>query len=345
MGQEPGSPVFIGKRWVEIPGIQVFTYNQEVCTQYEPDSAAALQACVNPEMVTWVNVVGVHDVELVQECAEVFGIHPLLVEDIVNTGQRARFEEVEDRLFATLKMLQYDEPSKRVISEQISLVVGDRFVISFQEHVEDGDVFQPIRDRLVKNKGRIRNEGALYLAYALVDAIVDNYILLVERIGERIEDLELRVMKDESPKLLDELYTFKREMNYLSKVIRPAKELVYNLIKAETSLIPRRFVPFLKDLFDNVTHAVESIDTYRDLLSDFLNIYHTRLNFRLNDIIRVLTIFSALFIPLTFIVGVYGMNFDVMPELKWKYGYFVLWGVMLTVSGLMVWYFRKNRWI
>ncbi len=343
--QEAGSLIYIGLPRQEKVRLQLFVYDKDHCEEYvleEPEDACKFLA---EGKSIWLNVEGVHDAEIIKRVGTAFDLHPLILEDVMNTGQRARFEEFDGQLFATLKMLQYDDKIMKVIPEQVSIVVCSNITVSFQEVIERGDVFDAVRERLRKNKGRLRSEHPLFLAYGLIDLVVDHYIFIVERIGERIEDLELKVLRDSNYALIEEINSYKREMNFLSKLIRPAKEMVFNIIKSDTGIISKRLTPFVKDLFDNITHVIESIDTYRDLLSDYLNIFHTQLNYRLNEVIRVLTIFSAVFIPLTFLVGVYGMNFVYFPELKMKYGYFVIWGVMIGMAGGMLYFFKHKKWL
>lgn len=293
--------------------------------------------------MTWINVDGLHDLKLMKEIGKIFNIHPLLLEDILNTGQRPKIEEYDNCLFMVLKMLRYDKEKQMILAEQLSMVVGKTYLLTFQER--PGNVFEPVRDRIRKQKGRVRITGIDYLSYALLDIVVDNYIHIIERLGEQIEDLEEDIVSHPNNIVMEKINNFKREMNFLRKFIRPVKEAVVKLSKLDSELIDDNTIPFLKDLEDHIIQAVESIDTYGDMLSDQLNIYNTGVNNRLNDIMRILTIFAAIFIPLTFIAGIYGTNFEYLPELHFKYSYFIFCGVMITLAVYMIIFFKKKGWL
>jgi len=238
--------------------------------------------------------------------------------------------------------MHYDKETGKIHSEQLSLVLGKSFLLTFQEQA--GDVFDPVRDRIRKQKGRIRKVGIDYLAYTLLDTIVDNYLFIIERMGEQIEELETKILDNPNQEILYKINDYKREMNYLSKTIRAANEFILRLSRLDSDLINDNTQPFLKDLLDLSSQAVEVIDTYRVMLSDYLNIYNSQINNRLNEIMKVLTIFSAIFIPITFIAGIYGTNFDFIPELRFKYGYFIMLGVMAIIVFFMLRFFRRKKW-
>ena len=342
-GLSPGSLVFIGNKKVENIRLRVIDYDQTQLKEDELKDIAEGAEFKRTNTVTWINVDGLHDLALMKEIGSAFDLHPLLLEDILNTGQRPKFEEFDNCLFLVLKMLRYDKEKQIIIAEQLSLVLGDTFLLTFQE--QPGDVFEPVRERIRKQKGRIRGAGIDYLAYALLDTVVDNYIFIIERLGEQIEDIEQEVLEKAEPAVMEKINTFKREMNFLRKSIRPAREAIIQLSKLDSELIHDQTIPFLKDLQDLITQATEAIDTYRDMLSDQLNLYNSVISNRMNDIMKVLTIFAAIFIPLTFIAGIYGTNFEYLPELKFKYSYFFFWGVMLAVTGVMLIFFRKKKWL
>lgn len=320
-----------------------FEYDEQTLKEQTLDEIARVRDLGDPQHVTWINVDGLHDVEAIREAGDIFGLHPLLLEDVLNTGQRPKLEEFDDTLFMVVKMLRYDDASGMVLAEQLSMVVGPRFVLTFQE--QPGDVFEPVRERLRNRKGRIRSAGSDYLAYALLDSVVDNYIYIIERIGEEIEEIESEVLESMDPDLIGEIGRLKREMSFLRKAVRPAREAILKLSKIDTDLIDDGTVAFLKDLLDISSQATEAIETYREMLSDALNMYNSAVSNRMNDIMKVLTIFAAIFIPLTFIAGIYGTNFEYLPELHYRYGYFVFWGVMIAVAGAMLYYFRKKGWL
>jgi magnesium transporter len=339
----PGEPVFIGKRKMDKINIHVIDFNDKLLEEIKPDKVEDLSKLRDTTTTSWININGLHDTEAIKALAKNFNLHPLVAEDIANTGQRPKMEDYDDHLFFTLKMMRYDHENKKVESEQLSLVVGSNFLITFQER--PGDVFEPVRKRIRNKLGRIRHHGVDYLAYALLDSVVDNYMLIIERIGEQIEEIEDEILSNLNKGVLNKINDYKREMNYLRKTIRPVKEFMLQLSRLDTNLFREDTQPFIKDLLDISTQAVESIDTYRLMLSDHLDIYNSSINNRLNEIMKVLTIFSAIFIPLTFIAGIYGTNFEFIPELGFKYSYPIFWGVLILVASVMLRFFRKKKWL
>ncbi|MBN2808988.1 MAG: magnesium/cobalt transporter CorA [Deltaproteobacteria bacterium] len=343
LGQAPGELVFIGEQKVHQATIRIIDYTRDNLTELELHDINDGIPFKETETVTWINIYGLHDIELIRNIGQGFGLHALALEDIVHTGQRPKLEEFDDYLFFVIKMMRYDENEGKISSEQLSMILGRSFLITFQER--PGDVFEPVRERIRKSKGRIRGVGIDYLAYALLDTIVDNYIHIVERIGEQIEAVEDEILDNPTQKILTKINNYKREMNYLRKSIRPAREFILQLSRLDSDLIQTETIPFLKDLLDLATQTVEVIDTYREMLSDHLNIYNTGISNRLNEIMKVLTIFSAIFIPLTFIAGIYGTNFEHLPELHFRYAYFVFWGVLIVVALTMLHFFKRRKWL
>ena len=343
IGKAPGSLTFIGTKKIDFSRIRVIDYDPGEIQELELKNIAEGVPFKDTETVTWINIDGVHDTDLIKNIGDNFGLHPLVMEDIVNTGQRPKLEEYDDYLFFVIKMLRFDKEENLVIGEQLSMVLGKTFLLTFQE--QPGDVFEPVRDRIRKHRGRIRGSGIDYLAYALLDTIIDNYIHIIERMGEQIEDLEFDILDNPDPEVLQRINTCKREMNYIRKSVRPAREFILQFNNLDTDLVNEKTFPFLKDLLDLATQAVEVIDTYREMLSDQLNIYHTGVTNKLNEIMKVLTIFSAIFIPLTFIAGIYGTNFEYLPELHYRYAYFVFWGVLIVVALIMLKFFKRRGWL
>lgn len=341
-GQAPGSIIFIGKKKINKPLIRMIQYNSKSLNEFELSVDEEMIKNLNKDKVNWINVDGLHDVVLMKKLGQEFNLHSLLLEDVVSTAQRPKMEEFDDEILITLKMLQYDTSENKILAEQFSMVLGKGYLLTFQEEV--GDVFESVRERIRKSKGRIRNAGSDYLAYALLDTIVDNYIFLLEEIGEKIENLENKILENPEDQVLQEIYTFKREINFLAKVIRPVRDLIVRFEKTEMDIVNDATFHFLSDLNGLITHTVETIETYRNLLDDFLNIYHTTVSNKMNEIMKVLTIFAAIFIPLTFVAGVYGTNFDYIPELSFKYSYFIMWGFMISAAGIMVYIFKKRKW-
>lgn len=341
IGLAPGSLVFIGDKKMEGMQIRLIDYDAEHIRDEELRDIQSGADALKSNTVTWINVNGLHDTDRMQELGASFGLHPLLLEDVLNTGQRPKLEVFDDVIFVVVKMLRMED--ELVVAEQLSLVIGPTFLLTFQER--PGDVFEPVRNRIRKSQGRIRISGSDYLAYALLDTVVDNYFQIVESLGGQVEDLEVEVLTDARPDLLGKIHELKRELSFIRKAVRPAKEAILQFSKLDNDLIRPETSPFLKDLHDISIHAADAIDTYREMLSDELNIYNSTVNNRMNDIMKVLTIFAAIFIPLTFIAGVYGTNFEYVPELHYKYGYYVFLIVMASVAIAMLIYFRRRRWL
>jgi magnesium transporter len=342
-GLPPGSLVHIGEKKAETVRIRLMDYTSDHIEERDLSAVEECFAYRDKDSVTWMNMDGIHRVDVVEKLGSHFALHPLVLEDILNTDQRPKLEDYEDYLFLILKMITYDEAQKQLHIEQVGLIVGPRFVLSFQE--SEGDVFEPVRERLRKGKGRIRKGGPDYLAYALMDAVVDNYFLVLEKIGEDIEELEEEVIGKPGPETVESIHNLKRELLFLRKSVWPLREAVAGLEKGEHSLIQEKTTIFLRDVYDHTIQVIDTIETFRDMVSGMMDVYLSSLSNRMNEVMKVLTIIATLFIPLTFIAGVYGMNFKVMPELQWHYGYGLVWLLMILVTLLMLLYFRKKHWL
>ncbi len=341
-GLPPGTVVYLGDQRVEQAQITVIDYNATEIKEEILTSAADCQAYVGKSSVTWINVVGLHDTDLLQEIGDAFGLHPLVLEDVANTGQRPKMEDHADYIFMALKMLYRPEDDDGVVAEQISMVLGTNYVLTFQE-VRD-DVFDRIRERIRTSAGRIREEGCDYLAYALVDSIVDNYFAVLEALGDRIEALHDAVTAKAKPETLTEIHQLKREMVYLRKCLWPLREMVGNLESAENKLIDEKLAPYIRNVYGHTIQIIDNLESLRDMLSGTLDIYMTVVSNRMNEVMRVLTVIATIFMPLTFVAGIYGMNFEVMPELKWPWGYAMAWSIMITMAIGMTIFFKRKRW-
>jgi magnesium transporter len=341
-GLPPGTPVFVGERKIEKTKITVMDYDENQYQEREIKEAEECFPFKSTPSVTWINIDGIHDVEIIEKLGRNFDLHPLILEDIVNTHQRPKVEEFEQYIYIVLKMLTYDEKAKETRVEQVSLILGSNFVISFQER--EGDIFEPVRDRIRNAKGRLRKMGPDYLAYALMDAVVDNYFVILERNGEKIEDLEDDVVSDPRPETLHEIHKLKREMIFLRRSVWPLRELVNMLERGESRLINKSTLIYLRDVYDHTIQVIDTVETYRDMLSGMHDTYLSSISNRMNEVMKVLTIIATIFIPMTFLSGVYGMNFEYMPELKWHWAYFTVWAVMASIAIAMVIYFKKKRW-
>jgi magnesium transporter len=343
VGNIPGEPVFIGQKKVDTMSIHVIDYDRDRLEEIRPDTEDGLRGYLKKDSVTWININGIHETERIKKIIGDLEAHPLVAEDIADTGQRPKMEVYDKHLFFVLKMIKYDVRENRIHTEQLSMLLGEGLLVTFQE--VPGDVFEPVRERIRNNTGRIRRAGSDYLAYVLLDTVIDNYHFLMEHLGEKIEDLEDELLGVPGKHTLGDINDFKREMNYLRKSIRPAREFILRLSRLESALIDVKTRPFLNDLQDIATRSLEAVDTYRTMLSDHLDIYSSNVSNRLNEIMKVLTIFSAIFIPLTFIAGIYGTNFDYFPELHFKYSYPVFWGVLILVAVVMLRFFKRKKWL
>lgn len=343
IGQIPGEAIFIGDKKIDEVRLTVFDYDSENFRETSLSSVKELIAFKESQTVTWINIYGLHDVNLIKEIGDIFNIHALTIEDILNTGQRPKMEDFDDYLLFTLKNLHYNKEEESVVGEQLSIILSDNFVLTFQERPRE--IFEHVRNRIRKNKGRIRKNGSDYLTYALLDTIVDRYLFIVGQIGEEIEELQVQLINNHSRNLLNTIYMYKQEISYIRKTIWPVKEFILQLSRFDTDFIKENTYPFLKDALDLVTETVEVTDIYSVMLSDYLDMYNSAVNNKLNEIMKVLTIFSVIFIPLTFVTSIYGMNFDNMPELHYKYGYFILCSVLLVSAGIMIMVFKKKKWL
>ena len=342
-GLPPGTLVHVGERKVGKVRITIIDYDEG---HFEEKEAKNVEECFpfkDKPTVTWINVDGVHQLEIIEKIGEYFNIHPLVLEDIVNTRQRPKMEDFGGYVFVTLKMLRYSEGEKETKAEQVSMILGSNFVISFQE--DEGDVFDPIRERIRADKGQIRKMGADYLAYALMDAIVDNYFTILEKLGEGIEDMEEELVVNPTPETLQAIHRLKREMIFLRKSVWPLREVINRLERWESALIKKSTRIYLRDVYDHTIQVIDSIETFRDVLSGMVDIYLSSVSNRMNEVMKVLTIIATIFIPLTLIAGIYGMNFRFMPELEVAIGYPIVLSIMLCVAVLMLLYFRKKRWL
>ncbi len=339
----PGTLVHIGERKSDEIKITLIDYDENHFTRREVKNIEECFPFRDRPTVTWINIDGLHDVETTEKIGKHFGIHPLVLEDIMNTGQRPKMEEFDDYIFVVLKMLSFDDKKEETRSEQVSLILGENYVISFQEAA--GDIFDLVRKRLEEGKGRMRKSGADYLSYSLLDSVVDNYFLILEKFGERVESMEEGLVDNPRSETLEKIYALKREMIFLRKSVWPLREAVSGLERSESGIIEKKTRIYLRDVYDHTIQVIDTVETFRDMVSGMLDLYMSSISNRMNQVMKVLTIIATIFIPLTFIAGIYGMNFEFMPELSWPPGYPVVWLVMIIIALLMVFYFRKREWL
>ena len=322
----------------------VLAYDEAHLQESQPATAGDLGAFKGQTGVAWINVEGIHEPELIQDIGWLFELHPLTVEDILNPEQRAKVDDFTHYLFLVVKMLSWRADTGRVVSEQVSLVLGSNYVISFQEGIK-GDVFEGVRGRIRNAKGHIRQMGADYLVYCLVDALMDSYFTILEALGERIAVLEEELVTQPKPETLRQIHELKRELILLRKSVWPLREAVSGLQRLESPLLKDSTRVYLRSIYDHTIEVIDSVETFRDMVSGMLDIYVSSISYKLNEVMKVLTVIATIFIPLTFIAGVYGMNFSFMPETRWRFGYPLVLFMMWVICALMLVYFRKRKWL
>jgi magnesium transporter len=343
-GMPPGSLVHIGEKKEERARITLMDYDQNEVQEREVKDIAECFPFRDTPTVTWINIDGLHDVEVIERLGGHFNLHPLILEDILNTSERPKIEDYGDYLFAVLKVfLGNASGSREERVVQVSIILGRNFVLSFQEKANP--IFDAVKERIRRGKGRLRRSGADYLAYALIDSIVDSYFAVLERFGDEIESLEEELVADPKREILQRIHNLKSEMIFLRRSIWPLREVVNTMERWETPLISAATDVFLRDVYDHTIQVIENLESYRDVLSGMVETYLSSVSNRMNEVMKLLTIIATIFIPLTFLAGVYGMNFKFMPELGWRYGYFIVWGVMLIAAVAMIIFFKRKKWL
>ncbi len=342
-GLPPGSLVHVGDLKEEEAVITVMEYDEADFSERRVSSMEEALAAVGRRRNVWINVDGLHQVELLAGLGEGLSIGALALEDVLNTHQRPKIEETGDSLFIVFRMFYLDAEKEEVASEQVSLFLGENYVVSFQE--SEGDVFDKLRARIKSSVGRVRKMGPDYLAYALMDAVVDNYFLVLEAVEDRLEELDEEVYERPSHETIQDIHRLKREVLFLRKSIYPLREVAGSILRSESGLLTEATEAYFRDLNDHVMQVVDAVDSYRELISGLLDVYLSSVSNRMNDVMKILTIISTIFIPLSFLAGVYGMNFDNMPETHFEWAYYVFWGVIIVLALAMVWNFKKRKWI
>lgn len=356
-GTSPGTVTYVGREVEHATRVARIEYNTD---HYHIDESGKLSACRLPhadtDFITWLDVDGIHQPQVIETIGRQFGLHSLLLEDVVNTEQKPKLEFYDDRiLFVTLKMLHCSRQVSEVDAEHISFALGKNFLVSFQEE-RTSDIFTPVLERIKASAGKTRRNGADYLLYALMDVVVDRYFEVLEYIGNQLDKLEDQIVLEQtndSParsgkagqRTLNELYNLKRELTYTRRVVWPLRDMIGSLIREENTLIQPGTIPYLRDLYDHVTQVIETIDAYRELIPGLMDVYLSAVSNRMNSVMKTLTIFSAIFMPLTFIAGIYGMNFENMPELRSPNGYYYTLGAMAAIFIGLIIYFRRRGWL
>lgn len=342
-GQVPGSMILVGRQKLEKPIIRVMHYDSSRIIEEEVEKLQDASKLIKTDNVTWINIYGIHDMSLMEEIRDYFGLHNLHMEDFLNTDQMPKYVDGDNYDAFILKMLSFNEEDSKVHSEQISLILGENYVLTLQERV--GDLFNPVRERIRNNKGKVRLLQNDYLAYVLMDTLVDNYLLLTEMLGRKIEDCEESIFGARDENIAEMIYRHKTELSYFRKNVRPLKDMMYFVIRSENSYFSESTLQYLKDLDELVQQTTESIELYSSMVSDQLNTYNTLVGNKMNQVMKVLTVFASIFIPLTFFAGIYGMNFEYIPELKFKYAYFIFWGIMILIGLGLLYYFKRKKWL
>lgn len=343
LGQIPGSVIYTGKKDSQKLFIEAFDYNKDFCNEIELHSIEEAFTFGLEDTITWINVNGLNHVKEIEALGNNYNLHPLVLEDVVNISQRPKIDEYDDYIFVVLKMLYYDSNST-IVSEQVSFVLGEDYLLTFQE--SEGDVFDSVRDRIRHGKGRVRNMQSDYLLYVLIDAIVDHYFHVLEVLGDKIENFETDLFNgnigDNASK---DIQNLKREVLRLRRAIFPLREVINRIEKNDNTLIQNKTITYYRDVYDHLIQVSENIEIYREMTWSLMDMYMTSISNKMNEVMKVLTIMASIFIPLTFIAGIYGMNFEYIPELKFRYGYFVIWGIMILIFLGMLYYFKRKKWL
>lgn len=342
VGLSPGTLIYMGDGKKDEVVLNTINYDKDKFVEKKIEVVEDFFK-LNENQINWLDIDGLSDISILDKLGNHFNIHSLILEDILNTRQRPKLEELEHYVFLVLKMLNYNDKTDKIESEQVSFILGENYLISFQEKI--GDLFEPVRERIRKDKGRIKKMKVDYLLYALIDVIIDNYFVILEKIGEKIETLEEELITNPTPDTLNSIYSLKREMIMLRKSVWPLRDVISKMDEDNSHLFKKKTQVYLKDLYDHTIQVIDTIETFRDMISGMLDLYLSSISNRMNEVMKVLTIISTIFIPMTFLAGIYGMNFEFMPELKWKYAYFGVWGLIILIGLIMLNYFRKKKWL
>ena len=340
-GLPPGTLIHVGKKKTEKSEFELIQYDEEVLDAFSCNETQEVVAKFDTNKRNWINLDGLHNVEMIKELGTHFKLSPLLLEDVLNTDQRPKLETYDGIIFFPLKALNTVKGTE-IEYEQISLILGEDYLISFQE--KEGDMFDGLRERIKDPANRLRQKQIDYLFYRLVDTIVDNYYVVMETLGTQIEDIEEEVYLEPKPATLNKIQDIKKELIFLRKSIYPIREAVSQLIRNDFKYVSEDTTKFLQDVYDHIIQIIETFETYRDLTSNLMDMYMTTISNRMNEVMKVLTVISTIFIPLTFLSGLYGMNFQYMPELNWQYGYFTVLGLMVACVLGMIYYFKRKGW-
>lgn len=342
IGLPPGSIIYLGEKRVEQVTIKVTEYDEADAETYEIKSVEEIDPFTDTPQVTWVSVCGLHETDFLKQIGEKFKVHPLVLEDILNPYTRPKIEVTDDYLFIVMKLVLFNPEQKILETEQVSFILGRSFLFSFSERTDD--IFNPVKERISSQLGKIRKRGSDYLLYALMDVVVDNYFLALEKTEERIELLDDEVINRPDQSQIQSIYNLRNLLLIMRKSIWPSREIVNQLIKDDSDLLDESIEPYLRDLYDHTIHITETIEQQREITNSLMEIYLSMMSNKMNEVMKVLTVIATIFIPLTFIVGIYGMNFPNMPEMEWPWAYLAVWGVMIGITLLMLYFFKRKKW-
>jgi magnesium transporter len=341
-GMSPGSLVHAGELGTEKVHVHLIEYNQDSIRKKENVSTEECLISMDKPEITWINITGVHDISIVEKIGRHLNLHALVLEDILHTGLRSKFDNYKNNLYIILRELSYDNQRNSIKDKQVSLILGKNYVLSFLE--DETDIFYPILERIKAKNSRLRRRGADYLCYALVDCIVDHYFLTLSKIDDRLEKLESVVINKPNRSTLKELQALKKQIIMLRRTIWPTREVVSQFQRVESPLIHQTTKLYVQDVYDHVIQAMDTIESFRDITAGLHDIYMSNISYKMNEVIKILTVVATIFVPLMFITSLYGMNFKYMPELDWEWGYYFVWGLMIFVTGIMIAYFKKKNW-
>lgn len=343
IGRSPTDLVFRGQKKIDQVQLRIIDFDETEVEEKVIHNVQEIKPYAEKKTVTWLNIDGLHNIEVLKEIGEAFHFDKLILASVLETQSRPKIEDFDNLVFISLKMIQFSEENQEFTTEKLSLTFNNNMLISFQE--KKGDVFDPVRNRIRNHKRTLRSSRPDYLAFALIDTVIDHYLYVLGLLGEKIESIDEMLIDKPNNQVIDEIKSYKKKINYIQKGIKPAKEMILALSKLESDFIHKKNKIHFKELVNNIHQASDTADSYRELLSDQLNVYHMMISSRLNDIIKFLTIFSVIFIPLTFIAGIYGTNFDVLPELHFEYGYYIMLGCMALIAIAMLFYFKRKKWM
>lgn len=341
-GMPAGSLIHIGERKVDKIKIKLIDYGDQDYIEQDIENIEQCFKFKDEKTITWINIDGIHETDILSKLGKCFGFHPLILEDILNTEQRPKIEDFTDYIYIVLKMIDYDNKLDEITLEQVSIIVGKNYVISLQE--KPLNIYEPIKNRIRNDRSKVRKAGSDYLAYLLIDSIIDNYFDVIEKTGEKIETVENKLVVNPTQKTLKTIYNLKRDMLFMRKSTWPLREVISKMERGEISLINDSTRIYIRDVYDHIIQVIDTIETYRDILSGMIDIYLSSISNRLNEVMKILTIISTIFIPITFIASIYGMNFKFMPEVTWKWSYLVVWVIILAVIIYMVIFFKRKKW-